>query len=48
MSPQILSYLHRGAVDFDTLVYDTNVGEISTLSFYFNPQRCSVEKLNTE
>jgi len=44
---QILDYLHRGPVTFNTLVYDTNVGDISTLISYFNPQRVSVNDLNT-
>ena len=43
---QILSFLHRGPVTFSTLVYDTNVGDISTLSCYFNQERISVEELN--
>jgi hypothetical protein len=34
-------------VDFKTLVYDTNVGDISPLSIYFNPDRISVEDLNS-
>jgi len=45
---QILDYLHRGPVTFSTLVYDTNVGDISSLSSYFNPQRVSVHDLNTK
>lgn len=44
---QILNYLHRGPVTFETLVYDTNVGDITSLSSYFNEQRISVEELNT-
>ena len=36
---QILKFLHRGPVTFKTLVYDTNVGDISPLSAYFNPDR---------
>jgi hypothetical protein len=44
---QILNYLHRGPVDFSTLVYDTNVGDISPLSIYFNPDRISVQDLNS-
>lgn len=43
---QILNFLHRGPVTFSTLVYDTNVGDISTLSCYFNQERISVEELN--
>jgi len=34
-------------VDFKTLVYDTNVGDISPLSIYFNPDRISVQDLNS-
>lgn len=44
---QILNYLHRGPVSFSTLVYDTNVGDISALSTYFNPERVSVKDLNS-
>merc|ERR1712168_881866 len=43
---QILNFLHRGPVSFTTLVYDTNVGDISPLSSYFNPQRISEKELN--
>jgi len=45
---QILNFLHRGPVDFSTLVYDTNVGDISAISTYFNPERVSVKDLNTK
>jgi len=45
---QILDFLHRGPVDFETLVYDTNVGDISSLVSYFNPERVSVDDLNTK
>ena len=45
---QILNFLHRGPVTFSTLVYDTNVGDISTLSCYFNQERISVEELNSK
>jgi len=45
---QILNFLHRGKVDFSTLVYDTNVGDISAISTYFNPERVSVQDLNTK
>merc|ERR1711973_529044 len=38
---QILKFLHRGPVTFKTLVYDTNVGDISPLSAYFNPDSSS-------
>jgi hypothetical protein len=34
-------------VTFTTLVYDTNVGDISALSTYFNPERVSVKDLNS-
>jgi len=44
---QILNFLHRGPVSFSTLVYDTNVGDISALSTYFNPERVSVKDLNS-
>merc|ERR1711872_1178547 len=44
---QVLNYLHRGPVTFSTLVYDTNVGDISALSTYFNPERVSVKDLNS-
>ena len=43
---QILNYLHRGPVTFNTLVYDTNVGDISALATYFNPDRISERELN--
>jgi len=43
---QILNFLHRGPVFFTTLVYDTNVGDISPLDSYFNPQRVSLKDLN--
>jgi len=43
---QILNYLHRGPVTFSTLVYDTNVGDISSISAYFNQERISVSDLN--
>jgi len=43
---QILNYLHRGPVNFNTLVYDTNVGDISSLATYFNPDRISERELN--
>lgn len=42
-----MNYLHRGPVTFSTLVYDTNVGDISALSTYFNPERVSVKDLNS-
>eukprot|EP00088_Acartia_fossae_P032492 TRINITY_DN3325_c0_g1_i8.p1 TRINITY_DN3325_c0_g1~~TRINITY_DN3325_c0_g1_i8.p1 ORF type:complete len:319 (-),score=77.26 TRINITY_DN3325_c0_g1_i8:207-1163(-) len=45
---QILNFLHRGPVDFSTLVYDTNVGDISAISTYFNPDRVSVQDLNSK
>jgi len=43
---QILNFLHRGPVSFSTLVYDTNVGDISSLATYFNPERISEKELN--
>ena len=43
---QILNFLHRGPVTFATLVYDTNVGDISALATYFNPDRISERELN--
>ena len=43
---QILNFLHRGPVTFGTLVYDTNVGDISALATYFNPDRISERELN--
>ena len=42
----ILDFLHRGPVDFATYVYDTNVGDVSKLSTYFNPDRWSLFDLN--
>jgi len=42
----IFKFLHRGPVTFKTLVYDTNVGDISPLSTYFNPQKWTVRDLN--
>jgi len=44
---QILNFLHRGPVTFSTLVYDTNVGDISSLASYFNEERISVDELNS-
>ena len=44
---KIVEYLHRGPVSFSTLVYDTNVGDISPVSTYFNPERVSEAELNT-
>jgi len=44
---KILNFLHRGKVTFATLVYDTNVGDISTLGCYFNSERISVDELNS-
>lgn len=44
----ILNFLHRGQVTFRTYVYDTNVGDISPLSTYFNPKRWSDEDLNNK
>lgn len=43
---QVLNFIHRGTVRFETQVYDTNVGDISPLSSYFNPQRWTVRDLN--
>merc|ERR1712066_102767 len=43
---QVLNFIHRGMVKFETHVYDTNVGDISPLSSYFNPQRWTVKDLN--
>jgi len=43
---QILNFLHHGPVTFNTLVYDTNVGDISSLATYFNPDRISERELN--
>jgi len=43
---KILNFLHRGPVTFATLVYDTNVGDISALATYFNPDRISERELN--
>ena len=40
------NYLLRGPVTFKTLVYDSNVGDISPLSTYFNPQKWTVKDLN--
>jgi len=31
-----MDFLYRGPVDFDTLVFDTSVGDISPLECYFN------------
>lgn len=43
---QIMNFLHRGAVNFRTLVYDSNVGDIAPLSTYFNPGKWTVMDLN--
>merc|ERR1712126_222171 len=43
---QILNFLHRGPVTFQTLVYDTHGGDISALATYFNPDRISERELN--
>ena len=45
-SSKIVEYLHRGPVSFSTLVYDTNVGDIATISSYFNPEMVTLEELN--
>lgn len=45
---QVLNFLHRGLVNFQTHVYDTNVGDISPLCVYFNPERWTVEDLNNK
>ena len=42
----ITSFLLRGSVDFQTLVYDNNVGDIAPLSMYFNPRKWTVLDLN--
>ena len=42
----VFNFLHRGPVTFRTLVYDSNVGDISPLSTYFNPQKWTVRDLN--
>ena len=44
---QILNHLHRGPVTFSTLMYDTNVGDISPVSTYFNPERVNIKDLNS-
>lgn len=44
----ILNFLHRGPVTFKTFVYDTNVGDISSLATYFNPERWTNKDLNTK
>jgi len=43
---QILAYLFRGPVTFQTYVYDTNVGDIAPLTTYFNPEKWTVQDLN--
>jgi hypothetical protein len=43
---QIMNVLHRGEVTFQTMVYDSNVGDISPLSTYFNPRKWTVDDLN--
>lgn len=43
---QIMAFLYRGKVTFQTMVYDSNVGDISPLSTYFNPRKWTVEDLN--
>jgi len=43
---QILSYLFKGPVNFETYVYDTNVGDIAQLSTYFNPEKWTESDLN--
>ena len=43
---QIMAFLYRGRVTFQTMVYDSNVGDISPLSTYFNPRKWTVEDLN--
>jgi len=43
---QIMGFLYRGRVTFQTMVYDSNVGDISPLSTYFNPRKWTVEDLN--
>ena len=43
---QVHNFLHRGPVTFDTLVYDTNVGDWNFLYTYFNPAIMSERELN--
>jgi len=43
-----MDFLYRGPVDFDTLVFDTSVGDISPLECYFNRDRLTVEDLNAK
>ena len=43
---QMLNFLHRGPVTFNTLVYDTKVEDISPLDMYYNPAVFSLWKLN--
>merc|ERR1711874_166359 len=42
----IANFLYRGSVTFQTLVYDSNVGDIAPLSMYFNPRKWTVLDLN--
>ena len=42
----VINFLHRGPVTFQTLVFDTNVGDIAPLSTYFNPHKWTVKDLN--
>jgi len=42
----IANFLYRGSVTFQTLVYDSNVGDIAPLSMYFNPRKWTVFDLN--
>lgn len=44
---QIFNFVQRGPVTFSTMVFDTNVGDISPLATYFNPDRISERELNT-
>ena len=43
---QMLNFLHCGPITFDTLVYDTNVEDISPLDKYYNPHHFTLWKLN--
>jgi len=43
---QIMAFLFKGPVNFQTHVYDTNVGDIAQVSTYFNPQKWTEKDLN--
>jgi hypothetical protein len=40
-------HLHRGAVTFDTLVFDSSIGQVAAVSDYFNRHLVTEDELNS-